>query len=344
MAWYTIARLLLAGVALGGCEPDPHELSWRAQFGLGVDATRAARIEARILSGGCDQTTEIFRSSIAPVGSWTARSVRLGPGAYGFELSATDPECVRYAVGCEDVTLPPSSAEPVLVTLGRAPSERRLCPVERCSNGACGIPPDATTAPPGDAGVDGCGVDDLSGSSVCPAGTHCAHGDDVAGVTTFACAPDGPGVQASLCSGPQDCAGGFGCFSVRGDGSEPRVCAAYCVGHADCPSAPGARCLDGGEYGYCSTACNPVINDVCPPGTKCELVGTDGITACRGLGTLGLGETCERLGDCVAGTTCVPMAGGRRCLRYCDAVTAPCPGGEPCLAFSAETTIGVCPP
>ena len=56
----------LACLACTACTGEPATLRWQLTFGEGAPSSRAVLVELRILRGGCDGSSEVFRGSIRP--------------------------------------------------------------------------------------------------------------------------------------------------------------------------------------------------------------------------------------------------------------------------------------
>ena len=153
-------RFAMLAVVLVACgdDADALRLRWEGVFDPPELALRAARVEARILEGGCEGTIEVYRATLSR-GAASAAVPELPPGTYGFELRARDTSCTWFAGGCEARTLPRDSGT-VLVTLTPIPEELACT---ACLGGEC-ILPDSGPRPddggPGtDAPIDGGGFD-----------------------------------------------------------------------------------------------------------------------------------------------------------------------------------------
>lgn len=140
------ASLCLAALLLG-CDPGGAAgIGWFVRPGRGVDTSRVASVEARILQGGCSGPTIYIGSATLAPGARIRRPEALDPGVYGFEASYGDAACQWFARGCVTRTLPDDSGEDVIVVVEEIPPEA-ACPPERCGGGAC----DADAGPGGGA-------------------------------------------------------------------------------------------------------------------------------------------------------------------------------------------------
>jgi hypothetical protein len=152
------ARAFAASLVLAvmGCAPDPHRLSFEVEFASSRLRDRAAVIETRILKGGCGKTHVVYFSSFAPDEAGTSPP-ELGAGTYGFVARALDAACFWYAQGCTEVELP--AANSVLVHLAPLAREALDCDGKECSSPQCdGIDmgrAGAGAEPARDAGMDG---------------------------------------------------------------------------------------------------------------------------------------------------------------------------------------------
>ena len=153
---------------------------------------------------------------------------------------------------------------------------------------------------PGDAGDS-----DAATCNECGAGCGA---DEVCGYDPIAecevCMPDDSPQEGSPCSTTAECEdSGLVCFSG--------VCARACDPSVDeCVDAMfGPLCIEWAEGGVCFGAlCDPVEQS-CPDGLACGLLGFDPegnvATACHGgSGTVPEGEACTGGTDCVAGAIC----------------------------------------
>lgn len=125
------------GLVCAACTADPVTLRWQLAFGEGAPSTRAVLVELRILRGGCDATSEVFRGTIRPRdGMNETRVPRLARGRYGFSARARDPECRWYATGCVDLDLPQDDGAVASVPLDMVAAPENACPGE-CLDGRC---------------------------------------------------------------------------------------------------------------------------------------------------------------------------------------------------------------
>lgn len=331
-----------------GCGASDRGLTWEVEFETGIDASRAARVETRILAGGCGGTAQLYATSVIPGGPTPAMPSVLSPGVFGFDAVAVDDDCIIYARGCEERTLPLPDAETVTVALV-ATTESLRCTPDRCVMGACdGAPIDAAVgdSPIGDTGVGDsgagdadvgfpdsgtCSASDLTAQTECGAGLACGV-FGTAGDPRYLCYPAGSGGQAALCDDDSNCMRGFSCISASESGGPPRLCAKYCADRAGCPMGPGVTCLPTDfAVGLCTTDCDPTDSSTCPEGTKCDLLETGDLTFCASSGPRNVGESCVAVGDCVPGAICLPDPPvGSRCFLYCDTLGDRCPGGSSC--------------
>ncbi|MBP9207043.1 MAG: hypothetical protein KBG28_23945 [Kofleriaceae bacterium] len=176
----------------------------------------------------------------------------------------------------------------------------------------------------------------------CPAGQAC----DVAEGST-ACRPAGFGTATATCATDATCAPGRSCVA---DGDSDASCLELCQDDDDCAPDSGSRCVvDEAETAalglrYCSEACSPASLAGCPAGWNCTTDPGDGVgyTFCLPAGDVRIDGGCTRLGDCVAGATCVSRFGlPGVCGRNCRVgVTGGCPSGEVCRGFAPPNVIG----
>jgi alpha-tubulin suppressor-like RCC1 family protein len=218
----TTALGLLCFAALGGCE-GPHALRWRFSFESEPSRTRAVRIEATVLAGGCASSDVVYRAEIArDLSAMTPPT--LEAGVYGLKGRARDRNCVWYASVCEEVTLPldQESIELVLVSSPPMPA----CAPGECSDGLCVGGSDAGIA---DGGADACTPeacnemdDDCDGRT--DEGFDLATDRSHCGRCNNACAPIEACVASSCASGPIQVATGGVATCVLMASGEVRCC------------------------------------------------------------------------------------------------------------------------
>lgn len=201
----------------------------------------------------------------------------------------------------------------------------------------------------------------------CDAGTGCYRASVDGGVRQL-CAPVGSRGWGAACANANECLPGFACLG------EPGRCAMLCCGadHARCGDvAQGGRanalCVGavlGTDARYCieTGACDPLAttDNGCPTDRpRCDVVASNGATACSALRGAGGGEgaACCRSESCLPGYACIhrgtdvcrDAAPDGVCRRFCnpssDAGVA-CPAGQRCgLRFDGlPATIGACTP
>ena len=154
------ARHAMLAVLLLACGDDPEapRLRWEGSFDPPDLGLRAARVEARILEGGCGEATAVYHATLTR-GASPDEVPELAPGTYGFELRARDAACTWFAGGCETRTLP-DDAGTVHVSLIPI-TEELACAA--CLGGECIVPDAGPTPTDGgpdvDAPIDGGGFD-----------------------------------------------------------------------------------------------------------------------------------------------------------------------------------------
>lgn len=196
------------------------------------------------------------------------------------------------------------------------------------------------------------------GDGACPAGFVC---DDVAGAATPQCVPDNEGRTCSAgkglcspCRGDSEC-GDFGDMCVRNLASNERFCGVACTRSTDC--ADGFSCTDlSGEgqgpfqcvpnsgtcAGYCESDDPEVVRRQCGNGASCDVsarvcqVAIDGrlCAACEDDDTCGAGGTRCVVNNC---TDC-PYKGQKFCSSSCADGTGNkddslCPAGFFCAGL-----------
>jgi hypothetical protein len=304
----------------GGCgDDDARSLRWRVSFEDASLATRAYSLEARILEGGCTGT-DIWEAAIRigdatqPVGP-----PELGSGTFGFEVTARDVGCVRFATGCTEQDLPVDDGAEVLVELIGG-SEMTVCSLVLCEDGECVFP-------------DG-------GIAECPAGSADCNFDPLDGCEVDTGSVDHCGGCDQPCRLPH---------ADEGCSSEVCVISACDEGWADCDGLDETGCETSlrtvENCGACGTACSlPHAAETCEAG-RCELVachpGWDDCDDTIGNGCEANLREATSCGAC--GTTCddslLPLcgldaAGERACVATCLAPTTMC--GTGCVDVAAD--------
>lgn len=218
------ACLLACALGAASCGDAP-ELTWEIEFADPTLADRAVLVEGRILSGGCGGEELYASTATRDMGPEMPSS--LEPGTYGFAGRARDVDCLWFAEGCVEITLP--GEETVTVSL-EGSAETPACPAAECDAGECVGAQDA--GPPE---VDG-GADDGGGSGCSPACGECERCD----VDTCVPLMDGdPCLGGSCLSGA--CCTGCNMGGVCVDGTEDGACG---TGGGACQSCacPMDRC------------------------------------------------------------------------------------------------------
>lgn len=183
------------------------------------------------------------------------------------------------------------------------------------------------------------------------------------------CAAVGNGGWGAACASANNCRPGFACLG------DPGRCTMLCCGadHARCGDdaqggRAGALCVGavlGSDARYCieTGACDPIAtaDNGCPNDRpRCDVVASNGATACSPLRGMGGGEgaPCCRGESCLAGYACIRPRGAGvcsdaapdgLCRRFCNPSSdagAQCPSGQACsLRFDGlPATIGACAP
>ncbi|MFO0683174.1 MAG: hypothetical protein U0234_14045 [Sandaracinus sp.] len=257
----------LAALALGvlgaSCQPSVGHLSWEIAFADSALATRAARVEGRILTGGCT-SAEVRYVAEAGRGQTPPMPPRLEAGRYGLAARAWDASCVEIATGCVDVDVPAANGSTIVVTLA-ASTERPVCPAAMCANGVCSVDAGGVgdAGSTSDANVPDAGPIDGGGSDA---------GRDAATVDAAGCTAD---AQCGECS---RCMTGV-CMPLT-EGTSCRVTAGTCHAGACCGGCwDGASCQTGRADAACGAS-----------GASCS--------ACSGAAPI-----CETSGSCGVGRT-----------------------------------------
>jgi hypothetical protein len=202
--------------------------------------------------------------------------------------------------------------------------------------------PDAAPGSPDAAAPVDCNIYFQTG---CPDGQACEL--DYEGTFCRDIGPPGP--DGELCDTLEECAAGDTCEGTTG------ICRRYCEDGGDCNDGPGDTCtieLETGAF-VCTTDCQPVTNDGCPPGWGCILLHEAGTTFsdCIPGGRGTEGDACEP--DyflCAPGFDCYDdFAGGYQCDRLCRIGADDCPGAYECETFAVPVVLdgveyGVCTP
>ncbi len=107
------ALLALVLGSLPACSPSPHGFSWGIDFADPGLRARATLVEAEVRSGGCNG--EPVHSARLSDLNGGPQPTHLGRGRYGFYARARDAECVWFAAGCAEASLPTSDDLTVLL-------------------------------------------------------------------------------------------------------------------------------------------------------------------------------------------------------------------------------------
>lgn len=258
--------VLALGLLVSSCQASVGHLSWEIAFADPTLATRAVRVEGRILTGGCT-STEVRYTADAARGETPPMPPRLEPGRYGLEARARDASCTEFATGCVDVDVPAANGTTIVVTVA-ASTERTLCAAAMCTNGACGGV---------DAGTDG-GVDaaSVSDGGTMDTGTTSDAGADAGGVDAGGC------TSSAQCGACETCTSGR-CAPAT-EGSACRGTPGSCHGGACCGGCwDGATCQGGTADSACGAA-----------GASCNAC-TGAMPICGG-GSCGVGRTIASYG------------------------------------------------
>ena len=159
-------------------------------------------------------------------------------------------------------------------------------------------------------------------------------------------------------SGIDSCGAGAMCWDVDPDTLEG-VCISFCEGSEQSPtcSDPAYTCTFGNLFGVCDAFCDPLVQD-CPQDEACQFVTDDFICIPENAGAVGVGGACQFLGDCQAGSVCMPPASTPGCAgadgccsAFCatDAAEPGCLPGQVCVPWYEQgpappgyETVGVC--
>jgi hypothetical protein len=302
---------------LAACR-DPVDTAWVVRFSPPELAERAARIEARVLGGGCSGPVR-FATELGSDRAGAMPPV-LERGLYGVAAEASDGSCVRFAAGCAEVELPLERGRPVETVLTATGAGSR-CPATDCAEGRC----------PGD-GADG-------GVPPGPPPLACSAIFPDAGVET-GCCPPGTELRNP----------GY-CRTAEQPPAPPDEASAICLAAGACPGTPPAgRCgvyLEGPEGAYgCYLASgdrrwggstlpcggsDPTAKtgaELCP---DCEVSETPACAQpyyCRTRPLWPKSETCASDDDCGRDQACDSMEG--RCIEVTGALCCrddQCPSG-----------------
>ena len=130
----------------------------------------------------------------------------------------------------------------------------------------------------------------------------------------------------------------------------------FCCPHAPRCANPNEHCggsgrlVDGSEteYGQCVAPqdCRILGTNECGEREACYIVDAEGKTDCRRVGSQEVGESCNKLNDCLPGLACTGLF-ERTCARICELGNdSSCPSSEgTCIEYaqSPENT-GLCTP
>lgn len=142
---------LVFGALVTGCR-EQRGVRWEVAFADPGLAARAVVVEAEVRRGACGDSGEdavVWRAS-RERGEAFAEIPVLAEGTHSFIARASDVDCVVFASGCAEVTLP-APDETVVRTLLEATTETPAC--DQCTAGRCeGVDAGSDAAPPPDAG------------------------------------------------------------------------------------------------------------------------------------------------------------------------------------------------
>ncbi len=250
------AVLVASSTLLAACSSS--NLAWVFEFGDQTLADRAVIVEGQVRQGGCDGAV-----------IWSARATRdsaadmsppeLAAGTYGLAGVAIDGDCVEFATGCVEITVP-SGDETTTVTL-TASAEDTMCPPEQCMDGTC--------SGMGDAAMDGA----MDAPPDTPASDGALDGDTAVG-DADADAADTAVMDTSVsCTGDGDCTGGT---CVGGS------CCFGCVAFGACVSGDddGACGRGGGACDACTCPTDHCNAGTCEVGHPISALATSSTSTC----------------------------------------------------------------
>jgi hypothetical protein len=245
----------------------------------------------------------------------------------------------------------PLPDDAVTADAGYVPQKFRGSPLCNASAVLGCFPDDPSTCTP-DAGV-GVGIAPDSGVLTCQVGW-----DNTANAPSATCAIAGTGGDGAPCTHASDCAPAFACVGTVG---VPGQCRHYCCAGADsCAYANG-----GASSMFCDVqptaeanntivpVCMPVqscklLQDGCPTGTTCAVVGTDGTTSCVQTGNGKAGDPCNTadVEHCADNLVCLGAGGSGQCYQLCHTANpVECSSTEKCMTggpLFPDPSIGIC--
>ncbi len=181
----------------------------------------------------------------------------------------------------------------------------------------------------------------------------CGAGEACFGGPEPFCGPIGSKKVGEECKTIKDCAEGAICVSGKDkctklcDSAKGFGTAAGCAANESCDIVESGGQRLPFAQGICVLSCDVVTEEGCDSEGKCYLLSADKLPECYKAGTVALGETCFKTGDCFRRGICVQGPQSKLCVKKCDAsdanTTATCDGNK-CAPLSKISKLGFCPP
>ena len=131
----TVLTVLIMLFLVACSDKDARTLRWNLAVSQS-NLDRAVFINARILGGGCRGSSVFYNEEVPATGAFDVRPPVLSSGNYGFDVRLRDADCLWFAQGCTDVSLPRTDGSTVLVNVN-AISAIPNCNASECNNGDC---------------------------------------------------------------------------------------------------------------------------------------------------------------------------------------------------------------
>jgi hypothetical protein len=154
-----------------------------------------------------------------------------------------------------------------------------------------------------------------------------------------------PCTRDALAHPTDDCDADSFCWDVERDVGGSGVCRAFCTGTDDdplCAADTSCSISNSGAVALCIPTCDPVLQDCADERQGCHWMGDDFQCVDGVQGTQKLGDSCDSVDDCVAGTECVTSdalpdcKGASCCAAYCELDDSRCDSDTACMPFFAE--------
>lgn len=167
--------LCLSLLFFAACSSEKSAVTWRLVFSDSTLEDRATSYTAQIRSGPCWSEDGLLLYDEHFQGDQGPPVPTLQSGAYAFSAAAIDGHCIRFAEGCEQVTLPVQGDSQVLVFLDES-DESPTCD-GTCIEGVCDESDSGVDADVEDADIEDADVEDVEDADVVEADIDPEDGD-----------------------------------------------------------------------------------------------------------------------------------------------------------------------